>query len=189
MFDKREFAYYNNTRVIARCTMRFSVRSIINTPGGELPFAFSMDLSDLDFGGSRPIAEPVEVTGGVRNRLDVLELTLQAKTTLHCVCDRCAKPFLQEKEVQWQCVLATEKQNEDNDDIVLLEEGEFVDLEDLARTAFLLEMDTKMLCSQDCKGLCPRCGADLNLGPCSCKRELAPRMAILATLLENDPNE
>ncbi len=107
--------------------MRFSVRSIINTPGGELPFAFSMDLSDLDFGGSRPIAEPVEVTGGVRNRLDVLELTLQAKTTLHCVCDRCAKPFLQEKEVQWQCVLATEKQNEDNDDIVLLEDGEFVD--------------------------------------------------------------
>ena len=93
MFDKRGFAYYNNTRVIARCTMRFSVRSIINTPGGALPFAFSMDLSDLDFGGSCPIAEPVEVTGSVRNRLDVLELSLQAKTTLHCVCDRCAKPI------------------------------------------------------------------------------------------------
>ena len=175
MFDKWGFAYYNNTRVIARCTMRFSVRSIINTPGtpgGELPFAFSMDLSDLDFGGSCPIAEPVEVTGSVRNRLD-----------------RCAKPFRRETAVDWQGVLAPEKQNEDNDDIVLLEDGEFVDAEDLARTAFLLEMDTKVLCSQDCKGLCPRCGADLNLSPCSCKKELDPRMAILATLLENDPNE
>lgn len=169
MFDKRGFAYYNNTRVIARCTMRFSVRSIINHPGGALPFAFSMDLSDLDFGGSCPIAEPVEVTGSVRNRLDVLELSLQAKTTLHCVCDRCAKPFLREKAVDWQCVLATEKQNEDNDDIVLLEDGEFVDAEDLARTAFLLEMDTKMLCSQDCKGLCPRCGADRTSVPAPAK--------------------
>lgn len=185
MFDKKSLAYYNNTRVIARCTMQFSVRSILNTPGGQLPFAFSMDLSGLDFGGSRPIADPVAVTGSVRNRLDVLELSLQAKTTLHCVCDRCARPFLREKEVSWRCFLATEKQNEDNDDIVLLEDGEFVDVEDLARTAFLLGMDTKTLCSEDCKGLCPRCGADLNLGPCSCQKETDPRLAVLAKLLEN----
>ena len=138
--------------------MRFSVRSIINTPGGALPFAFSMDLSDLDFGGSCPIAEPVEVTGSVRNRLDVLELSLQAKTTLHCVCDRCAKPFLREKAVDWQCVLATEKQNEDNDDIVLLEDGEFVDAEDLARTAFLLEMTRKCCVPKIARGSVPGAG-------------------------------
>ncbi|MDY5613643.1 MAG: DUF177 domain-containing protein, partial [Dysosmobacter sp.] len=54
-----------------------------------------------------------------------------------------------------------------------------------ARTAFILEMDTKTLCSEDCKGLCPRCGADLNLGPCSCKKEVDPRLAALAKLLEN----
>ena len=41
------------------------------------------------------------------------------------------------------------------------------------------------LCSEDCKGLCPRCGADLNLGPCSCKKETDPRLAVLAKLLEN----
>ena len=60
-----------------------------------------------------------------------------------------------------------------------------VDVEDLARTAFILEMDTKTLCSEDCKGLCHRCGADLNLGPCSCKKDVDPRMAALAKLLEN----
>ena len=169
--------------------MLLNLASIIHTPGGLGPFSFSIDFSQSEFGGAYPAQEPVLVSGQVRNEAGVLLLSAEMKTTLHCVCDRCAKPFLQEKEVQWQCVLATEKQNEDNDDIVLLEEGEFVDVEDLARTAFLLEMDTKMLCSQDCKGLCPRCGADLNLGPCSCKKELDPRMAILATLLENDPNE
>ena len=60
-----------------------------------------------------------------------------------------------------------------------------VDLDDLARTAFILGMDTKTLCSEDCKGLCARCGADLNVGPCSCKKEADPRLAVLAKLLEN----
>ena len=58
-----------------------------------------------------------------------------------------------------------------------------MDAGDLARTAFLLDMDTKTLCSEDCKGLCPRCGADVNLGPCSCKPEADPRLAVLAKLL------
>ena len=104
------------------------------------------------------------------------------------VCDRCGKAFLQDKIVPFRCLLAEELQNEDNDEIVLLEDGE-VDVGDLARTAFILGMDTKTLCSEDCKGLCPRCGADLNLGPCSCGKETDPRLAVLAKLLENRENE
>ena len=124
------------------------------------------------------------VEGVVKNSADVLELSLVTRTTLDCSCDRCAKPFRREKEISYDCVLAEEKQNEDNEDIVLLEQGEFVDAEDLARTAFILGMDTKTLCSEECKGLCPRCGADLNLGPCSCKKDVDPRLAALAKLLE-----
>ncbi|MCI2056875.1 MAG: DUF177 domain-containing protein [Oscillibacter sp.] len=129
--------------------------------------------------------EPVDVEGIVQNKAGVLVLSFSARTTLNCVCDRCTKSFRKEKEIPFHCYLATEKQNEENDEIVLLEDGEFVDLEDLARTAFVLGMDTKILCSEDCKGLCPRCGADLNLGPCSCKKEVDPRLAVLAKLLEN----
>ena len=99
------------------------------------------------------------------------------------MCDRCGKAFVQEKDVLFACMLAEELQNEENDEIVLLEDG-MVDVGDLARTAFILDMDTKTLCSEDCKGLCPRCGADLNLGPCSCKKETDPRLAVLAKLLE-----
>ena len=165
--------------------MQFSIRSILNTPGKRLPFQFAMDLSNVDFGGSRPIQEPVQVEGEVRNTAGMLELSLRAWSTLDCVCDRCAKAFRREQEVSYGCLLAEEKQNEDDDEIVLLENGEFVDVEDLARTAFILGMDTKTLCSEDCKGLCPKCGADLNLGPCSCKKEMDPRLAALAKLLEN----
>ena len=164
--------------------MLLNVKPILHTPGKRMDFQFSMDLSDLEFAGRYPVTQPVEVTGQVRNTADVLELELTARTTLDAVCDRCGKAFPQEKEVTYQCLLAEELQNEDNDEIVLLEDGQ-ADVGDLARTAFILGMDTKTLCSEDCKGLCPRCGADLNLGPCSCQKETDPRLAVLAKLLEN----
>lgn len=168
--------------------MLLNVKPILHTPGKRMDFQFSMDLSDLEFAGRYPVTQPVEVTGQVRNTADVLELELTARTTLDAVCDRCGKAFPQEKEVTYQCLLAEELQNEDNDEIVLLEDGQ-ADVGDLARTAFILGMDSKTLCSEDCKGLCSRCGADLNLGPCSCKKEVDPRLAVLAKLLENDKKE
>ena len=168
--------------------MRIDVKPILHTPGMRLDFQFSMDLSDMEFAGRHPISRPVEVTGTVSNSADVLELELTARTTLNSVCDRCAKEFRNPKSVDFSCVLAEEKEDEENEDIVLLEEGT-VDAEDLARTAFILGMDTKTLCSEDCKGLCPRCGADLNLGPCSCKKEVDPRLAVLAKLLNKSSDE
>ena len=163
--------------------MLLNVKPILNTPGKQLDFQFELDLSDMEFSGRYPISRPVAVSGEVRNTAGILELTLNARSTLDAVCDRCGKAFVQEKDVLFACMLAEELQNEENDEIVLLEDG-MVDVGDLARTAFILDMDTKTLCSEDCKGLCPRCGADLNLGPCSCKKETDPRLAVLAKLLE-----
>ena len=163
--------------------MLLNVKPILNTPGKQLDFQFELDLSDMEFSGRYPVSRPVAITGQVRNTADVLELDMTARTTLDAMCDRCGKEFLQEKEISYSCMLAEELQNEDNDEIELLEDG-MVDVGELARTAFILDMDTKTLCSEDCKGLCPRCGADLNLGPCSCKKETDPRLAVLAKLLE-----
>lgn len=163
--------------------MLLNVKPILHTPGKQLDFQFELDLSDMEFSGRYPISRPVAVSGEVRNTAGILELTLSARSTLDAVCDRCGKAFAQEKDVPFACMLAEELQNEENDEIVLLEDG-MVDVGDLARTAFILDMDTKTLCSEDCKGLCPRCGANLNLGPCSCKKETDPRLAVLAKLLE-----
>ena len=165
--------------------MLINVKPILHTPGHRLDFRFELDLSDLDFDGRNPISRPVAVEGEVRNTADLLELSLTARTTLDAVCDRCGKAFALEKEIEYRCMLAEELQNGESDEIVLLEDGA-VDAGDLARTAFVLGMDSKTLCSEDCKGLCPRCGADLNLGPCSCKKEPDPRLAALARLLENN---
>lgn len=160
------------------------VRPVLHSPGQRLDFRFELDLSDLEFDGRRPVSRPVAVEGEVRNTADLVTLSLTARTTLDAVCDRCGKEFLQDKVVEYRCMLAEELQNGENDEIVLLEDGN-VDVGDLARTALILGMDSKHLCSEDCKGLCPRCGADLNFGPCSCKKEPDPRLAALAKLLEN----
>lgn len=164
--------------------MLLDVRPLLRTPGKALDFRFELDLSDVEFAGRYPVSRPVLVKGQVRNSAEILSLELTAETTLDAVCDRCGKAFLLEKTVPFRCALSEELQNEDNLDIVPLEDG-CVDVGELARTEFILEMDIQTLCSEDCKGLCSRCGADLNLGPCSCKKETDPRLAALAKLLEN----
>ena len=168
--------------------MLLDVRKIINAPGERIAFQFDLDLSDVDFGGRRPVQNPVVVAGDVRNVAGMLLLTFEASTVLKSVCDRCLKPFDQPKTVRYETMLAEELEDEDSDDILLLEDGA-VDLGDLARTVFILEMDTKTLCSEDCKGICPGCGVDLNQGTCTCKKEVDPRLAVLAKLLDKDNGE
>ena len=119
---------------------------------------------------------------------DALLLEGTAETTLELVCDRCLKPFSQPMSVPVETLLAEELADEESDDIVLLEDGE-VDLDELFTTAVVLSMDAKHLCSEDCKGLCPRCGANLNDGPWSSGRELDPRFAALAQLLDKESDD
>ena len=76
--------------------------------------------------------------------------------------------------MEYETLLAFELANGESDEIVLLNaEGE-LELDGLMREVFLLEMDTKNLCSEDCKGLCPGCGADLNVEACRCRKEIDP---------------
>ena len=82
-------------------------------------------------------------------------------------------------------VLVEELSNEENEDEwVFPLEGDSADLDDIVRTVFVLNLDSKLLCKEDCKGLCHRCGKNLNDGPCNCQKELDPRFAALKQLLE-----
>ncbi|MBQ0038473.1 MAG: DUF177 domain-containing protein [Clostridiales bacterium] len=165
--------------------MRLNVNKLLHTPEARQDFRFELDLSDLEFGGATPVTEPVYVEGRVQNKAGVLLCDLSAHTTLHSICDRCTEEFLEEKTVDYSCILAEERQFDEDEDIVLLENDE-VDLGDLARTAFILGMDTKTLCSPDCMGLCAGCGVNLNYETCRCKKQVDPRLAALAKLLENN---
>ena len=166
--------------------MLLNVQKIINAPGEKIDFQFEMDLSDVDFGGRYPVQKAVVVTGDVKNIAGMLLLHYDASSVLHTRCDRCMKEFDLPKTSVGDYMLAEELQDEENDDIIVLENDE-VDLGDLVRTMFILDLDTKTLCSEDCKGLCPKCGADLNQGSCGCvTKTVDPRWAALAKLLEKD---
>lgn len=169
--------------------MKLDLKQFAHEPGAVLPFAFAMDLSDVDWNGRRPFAKPVAVEGRVRNMAGAMVLEARLDTVLSLVCDRCARPFEREKTVEYETLLALSLENGENDDIVLLDKDGTLELDDLMRETFLLEMDTKTLCSEDCRGICPGCGADLNTERCRCKKEVDPRLAKLAQLLEQGPDD
>ena len=167
--------------------MLLGLTQIMDRPGASVPFSVSIDLSDLLYGASRPVSEPVQASGTVRNTAGVLVMTGAVKTRIHGVCDRCASSFTRDVEFPIDVVLVEELSNEeDEDEWVFPLEGDSADLDDIIRTVFVLNMDSKLLCKPDCKGLCCRCGKNLNEGPCGCRKEPDPRFAALRQLLDNE---
>ena len=166
--------------------MRLDLRDVILVPDAEKSFQCQVDLSDLEFYGRKPIVRPVLAQGSVVNHAGALVLNGTARSELDLVCDRCGKEFSREKVVALDMILADELEQEDSEDEIFLLDGNELDLDELVTTAFVLAMDTKNLCSEDCKGLCAKCGADLNLGPCGCRPEVDPRLAALAQLLDKE---
>ena len=163
--------------------MRLDLRNIIYTPDARKEFQLELDLSDLDFYGQKPIVHPVLAEGSVTNHAGALVLEGTVRSVLELACDRCGKEFPREKVVELDSLIAQELEDEEHDEIILLD-GSELDLDDVVTTAFVLAMDTKNLCSDNCKGLCGACGVDLNYDTCKCKPEVDPRLAVLAQLLD-----
>ena len=165
--------------------MLLGLSKIIDCPGASVSFSTNVDLSDLCYGVSYPVSEPVLAEGTVRNTAGVLVMSGVVTTCIHGICDRCASDFDRPIRFPLEVVLVTEMANEENEDEwVFPLEGDSADLDDIVRTVFVLNLESKLLCREDCKGLCHRCGKNLNEGPCNCQKELDPRFAALKQLLE-----
>ena len=165
--------------------MLLGLAKIMDNPGASVDFSVSVDLSDLCYGVSYPVTEPVLAVGTVRNTAGVLVMKGEITTTIHGTCDRCADDFDRDVRIPLDVVLVTEMANEENEDEwVFPLEGDSADLDDIVRTVFVLNLDSKLLCKEDCAGICHRCGKNLNEGPCNCQKELDPRFAALKQLLE-----
>ena len=164
--------------------MLLGLSKIIDCPGASVSFETSLDLSDLLFGTCYPVQEPVQASGTVRNTAGVLVMTGKITARLNGICDRCATAYTSDVEFPIDVVLVTELSNEDSEDEwVFPLEADAADLDDIVRTVFVLNMDSKLLCKPDCKGLCCRCGKNLNFETCTCEKEIDPRFAALRQLL------
>jgi DUF177 domain-containing protein len=108
-------------------------------------------------------------------------------------CARCADDFDAPCDRHFRFMLSPKSvgyEAEDNlraDDLEFsLYEGEQVDLSPLIREQLILALPTRALCREDCRGLCPRCGANLNQGECGCRAEtFDPRLAPIRSLKLN----
>lgn len=162
--------------------MKLNLQKIIEFPG-EIPFSFEMDMSDTGIYSIKAYLTPLKVKGRVVNSAGILTLEAELDIRVLCRCDRCSKEYEDRKRLKISAVLSNDPQSMDNPDIFMLD-GESADLDEIVRTIFILEMDTKFLCREDCKGICPICGKDLNEGPCKCKPDIDPRLAVLKQLLD-----
>jgi len=112
----------------------------------------------------------------------VLNLEGSIEAELLCICDRCSGTFESTKTTQLHVTIVEEDDGDDPEYFAL--EGDEIDLDEILSTCFILDMETKFLCDEDCKGLCSSCGKNLNLGPCECRKQIDPRFAVLEQLLD-----
>src|SRR5262245_27823979 len=119
--------------------------------------------------------------GEVRADLDVerngekLALRGRASAAARLECVRCLKPFEMPFDVELTVYAdragssrRDEQEDLERDHFMRFHDGRQLDLGEETREALLIELPITPRCSEDCKGLCPRCGADLNQGPCGC---------------------
>ena len=162
--------------------MLVDLRKIIDNPGASSEFECELDSGRLDFPSVAEYSGNPTARGRVFNEAGILRLEGEIKADMVCICDRCGEEFKSVKVTPVEAVLALEE-SEDNPDLFVIE-GDQLDLDDVLSTVFILDMETKFLCKEDCKGLCSRCGKNLNLGPCGCRKETDPRFAVLEQLLD-----
>ena len=165
--------------------MRLNLREVIENPGNSVDFSYQPDFSGLNFECVKSIEPSISAEGRVYNSAGVMKLEGTLHVDMICICSRCLKEFTRSTDLPLNAILADEAIDEENPDIFLLD-GDYIDLDEVVTTAFVLDVEQIYLCSEDCKGLCPKCGKNLNDGPCSCTADADPRLAVLGQLLENN---
>ena len=162
--------------------MRLNLSSIIEVPGGVVPFSCELETDNLDFPSVKAYLSRPRAEGRVFNEAGILHLEGTLTAEMLCICDRCGEEFESIKEMALNVIIAEE--NPDDDPALFTLEGNEIDLGEILSTCLILDMETKFLCKEDCRGLCPKCGKNLNLGPCGCRKTLDPRFAVLEQLLD-----
>ncbi len=151
-------------------------------PETTFKFETVLDLGDP----AVRISEAVKVSGLLRSEGERVEVEGHIEGAVDCECVRCLKPVRFEAEFPFRDVFVTVERFESGveaevggDELdVSVFDGERLDLADVAREQILLFLPEQIFCSEGCRGLCPKCGTDLNLKNCDCAEpETDPRWA------------
>ncbi len=161
---------------------------ISEVPEEGLPLSCSEDPAELDLAvtGAR-FLQPIAVDLVLVKAARVISATGRIKASVTCECVRCLSPFLVPLDIpvatQFRPALPPLPPGEyrmppgEAEDYYY--QDDVVVLDDLVRQEVILAVPFSPQCRADCRGLCPQCGQDLNVGTCACAPPPDPRWAVL----------
>lgn len=187
--------------------MRANVGPIKGRKGASLEFDFRERMQS-PWDDNVEFVEPVTAKVRLVNTGRGFIAAGEASARSSIVCDRCLEPFtadltarfeqefrkgsepLTARERAVEEIESKEGDGPDDEDEFRAFDGDTIDLDETVAEAFLLAAPVKFLCRDDCRGMCPVCGANLNVKACGCKpQSVDPRLADLAKLLEAEGHD
>nr|WP_122011628.1 YceD family protein [Maliibacterium massiliense] len=168
--------------------MILDISQAIKDQGAALRFSFCEDWAPLDIAPDTvTFVGPVAVQGqAVCAKDGAVAVTGSIHLRRSEQCVRCTKPFERDYDIAFQETFVKETDEADPD--CYLYRAEALDLDKMVEDNIILSMPMQSLCSQDCRGLCPVCGADRNVTQCHCadKADEANPFARLQALFDQD---
>ena len=171
--------------------MKINVANLADRPGEEIPFEFTTNAGEIDaIADTYSFEGDIVVRGVYVHTGRCYRFTGQISCTKSFVCDRCLEPsslqqvheFNEEFQRGSEPVSGGEKAK-----IVNYFDGDVIDLSPVVRDVLLSDQPLNNICNADCRGLCLKCGANLNHGDCGCDRTVIdPRLAALQQLLKQN---
>jgi uncharacterized protein len=163
-----------------------------NLEGGKGDFAHVYQPEELNPVDERVrLIEPAQVTGKIRLAGHEVFVNGHVDTRAQVECDRCLQPVDLPVSADFALEYITGSDYESSEVAELTEaemlvavfDGQAIDVDEVVKEQILLAVPTRMLCREDCKGICPECGTDRNTGDCNCVAEdIDPRWAALKNL-------
>ncbi len=165
--------------------MVLDISRLISNDGSSMDVSSEISFDTLSFNGQDiSFNAPLKVKGTVRNNDGLLRMELECSADYVSQCSRCLEPVGQKLDFTINEVFSKTELENENDDVIILNSNE-IDLKDIAEQSFCCSLPITCLCSDDCKGLCPDCGCNLNTETCSCETDdIDPRLAALKDFLK-----
>ncbi len=171
--------------------MILDLSDIIKNDKDTMAVDCDIDLSSLEFMGEDfTFSKPLHIEGTIHNNTKNLELNARVSGSMQVRCARCAKPFDTDVDFDMTEILLREDGEISPDSDVVIFSGYEVDITEIVTNNFFMNVSGRYLCKEDCKGLCPICGKDLNEGDCDCDNDtIDPRWAALAEIIKDTTTE
>ena len=150
-------------------------------PSGD---TFSCELGEFSYGEKEPVLLTIK-----HKENQILNICARGQVAVWIPCSRCLEnvevPILIEISEEIDMKLTDQERIESLDESSYIQDKQ-LDTEKLLHNEILIRWPMRVLCKEDCKGICSRCGANLNQGSCDCDTaDLDPRMAVITDIFKN----